>query len=238
MATFILVHGSFVAAWCWRDVAARLETCGHRAVTFDLPGHGDDRTPANDVGWQDYVESLLRIARPETRPIVVGHSIGGAIGASAAEADPTAFAALVYIAGLMPASGGKLMDDVGQFDPAYLAEAVWSPDRRSVRLSLAGARDFACFYSPERAEEVVHRMAPEPIAPYEAPIVTTAARFGQVPRYYVETLRDKVVPLSMQRTIQASVGFRRVFSLDTDHAPFFSAPADLAACLDAVARGL
>jgi hypothetical protein len=81
-------------------------------------------------------------------------------------------------------------------------------------------------------------MMPEPIAPYEAPIVTTASRFGAIPRYYVETLRDRVVPIAMQRAIEASVGFRRIFSLETDHVPFFSAPAELAACLEAVASDL
>jgi len=33
---FVLVHG----AWCWDDVARRLEAKGHRVVTVDLPGHG------------------------------------------------------------------------------------------------------------------------------------------------------------------------------------------------------
>ena len=130
------------------------------------------------------------------------------------------------------------MDGVAQVDPAYLAQAEWAPDRRSARISPAGTRDFVCPCSPDRVDEIVRRMAPEPMGPYAEPIATTAPRFGATPRYYVETLRDRVVPLAMQRGIQAAVGFRRVFSLDTDHLPFFSVPADLVSCLEQVAADL
>jgi hypothetical protein len=76
----------------------------------------------------------------------------------------------------------------------------------------------------------------EPVAPFEAPITTTPARFGRVRRYYVETLHDRAVPLRLQRSIQADFGFERVFTLDADHSPFFSTPSELTACLSAVAE--
>jgi len=239
MSTFVLVHGSFSASWCWRDVISLLERRGHRAVALDLPAHGDDPTPLELVTLREYVEAVLKIARTqETPPILVGHSIGAPI-AGAAESDPDAVAALVFLAGLLPPNGAPSMQAVEGFDPAYLAHAMWAPDRRSVRISPQGTREFLCSRcSIELVDEVVRRMRPEPIAPYEAPVITTEARFGRTRRYYVETLRDRVVPLSMQREIQQRVGFARVFSLDSDHVPFFSAPEELASCLDAVAADL
>jgi hypothetical protein len=62
------------------------------------------------------------------------------------------------------------------FDPEYLAQIEWAPDRRSVRISAQGARDF--FYSScpvELVDQVIPQLTAEPIAPYEAPIVTTEA---------------------------------------------------------------
>jgi pimeloyl-ACP methyl ester carboxylesterase len=46
MATFILLHGSFHAAWNWLRVIPLLETAGHRGIALDLPGHGQQRMPA------------------------------------------------------------------------------------------------------------------------------------------------------------------------------------------------
>ncbi len=239
MSTFVLVHGSFLAAWCWRDVIARLETRGHVAVAFDLPGHGEDRTPIAQIELRDYVDATLRVVRSQReRPILVGHSMGAAV-AGAAESDPGAIAALVFVAGLLPPPGAPMIQAVEQFDPAYLAQAVWAPDRRSARISLEGTRDFVGQCCPaEVVDEVVTLMRPEPMAPYDTPIVRTDARFGLPPRYYIETLRDRVVPLALQRSVQAQVGFARVFSLDADHLPFFSAPEALASSLDAVASEL
>ena len=102
MAIFVLVHGSFHASWCWREVAPRLEARGHRVLALDLPGHGTDPTPLERVCFQDYVDAIRRVVgRLDERSILVGHSMGTPI-AGAAEADPDALAALVFVAGLLP----------------------------------------------------------------------------------------------------------------------------------------
>ena len=45
LSTFVLIHGVWHGAWCWDKVAPLLEQAGHEVVRFDLPGHGEDRTP-------------------------------------------------------------------------------------------------------------------------------------------------------------------------------------------------
>jgi pimeloyl-ACP methyl ester carboxylesterase len=236
VATFVLVHGSFSASWCWREIAPRLRTRGHRVVTVDLPAHGEDRTPIDQVRLTDYVESISRVVRTqEMPPILVGHSMGAPV-AGVVESEPGSVAALVFVAGLLPRHGASMLDCVDGFDPEYLAQAIWAADRRSVRISPEGTRRFLyqrC--TSEDADEAIRRMTPEPIAPYEAPVIMTDKGFGLTRRYYIETLQDRVIPLALQRSIQAQVGFRKVFSLDTDHAPFLSAPDELVSCLDSVA---
>ena len=234
MATFVLVHGSFQASWCWREVAPRLERRGHRAVTLDLPGHGADFTPVEQVTAEDYVDAIARVVRTlGVRPVLVGHSMGTPI-AGVAEANPDSVAALVFVAGLLPRNGSSLLDVVGEFDPAYLAHAIWADDRRSVRIAPDGVRAF--LYSDVPAD-VVNGIIPlttaEPVAPYETTFTATKERFGRVPRYYVETRRDRVVLPAIQRSIQARMAFTSVFSLDTGHSPFFSMPDELVACLEA-----
>jgi len=239
MSTFVLVHGSFSAGYCWREVTPQLVRNGHHVVPIDLPAHGDDQTPPNDVSLQTYVDALKRIvAAQNAPPVLVVHSMSGHV-VHALESDPDAVAGVVFVAGLIPPDGETMMQSVERFDPAYLAQAVWAEDRRSAWLSPAGVREFACQLAPEDVvNEVVQRMRPEPLGPYGEPVATTPGRFGRTRRYYVETLRDRILPLSMQRATQERVGFRHVFSLDADHCPFFSAPEQLASCLNAVATGL
>ena len=38
MSTYVLVHGSWHAAWCWYKITARLQAAGHKAIVPDLPG--------------------------------------------------------------------------------------------------------------------------------------------------------------------------------------------------------
>jgi len=236
MATFLLVHGSFLGGWCWTGMVERLERAGHRAVTLDLPSHGSDTTPPELATMDGYRDAIAHIAATLGRPpILVEHSMGSAI-ASVAEAAPESVAALVFVAGLLPPRGSSLLDTLPEFDPAYLAHAVWTPDRRSVRISPDGAREFLYAGCPEDlAEQAIAKMGWEPIGPYETPLQVSEARFGSVPRYFVETTKDRVVPPTLQKKIQARERFDRVFSLPTGHAPFFEAPDQLASCLESVA---
>ena len=156
--------------------------------------------------------------------------------APVAESAPQSMAALVFVAGLLPPTGSSLSDTLPEFDPAYLAHAVWTPDRRSVRIAPEGAREF--LYSecpPDVTEQAIERMGWEPIGPYETPLHLSDQRFGSVARYYIATTKDKVVLPALQQSIQARVRFDRVFSLATGHAPFFSAPDQLASCLESIA---
>jgi hypothetical protein len=38
MATFVLVPGAWLGAWCWHDVVAILRRHGHEAIPVTLPG--------------------------------------------------------------------------------------------------------------------------------------------------------------------------------------------------------
>ena len=41
MADFVLVHGAWHGAWCWRDVLPQLARAGHRAHAVTLTGVGE-----------------------------------------------------------------------------------------------------------------------------------------------------------------------------------------------------
>jgi pimeloyl-ACP methyl ester carboxylesterase len=204
-------------------------------VAIDLPGHGEDRTPAETVTFQQYVDSTLH-AVDESRDtsILAGHSMGGAIVRQAAALAPDRVRAIVSVASLLPRSGANMLSLVEGFDPDYLAQILWAEDRRTARLSDEGVRRFAYFRCPRATvDAVLPLLTAEPVPPYETPLYLID---GGAPHYYVECLRDRIVPIALQRSMHAGFPADRIYSLDTDHAPFFSMPEEFASILNRIAE--
>ncbi|MBV9613850.1 MAG: alpha/beta fold hydrolase, partial [Ktedonobacteraceae bacterium] len=80
-STLVFIHGSGDNRHAWR---LQIEHFGkERAIAIDLPGHGErvDSLPA-EVTVQDYTRVVYEIVKDELkleRPVIVGHSLGGAI---------------------------------------------------------------------------------------------------------------------------------------------------------------
>lgn len=235
MARFILIHGSWQGAWCWREVAPLLEAHGHEAIAIDLPAHGQDPAPPESVTFQDYVDrTLAAVTASKDDSILVGHSMGGAIIRQAAGLAPERICALISIAALLPPSGATMLGFVEGLDPEYLAQILWSPDRRTARISPEGFRRFVLSGCPASvAEAVFPLVTPEPVAPYETPLFFTEPA---VPHYYVECLRDRIVPIALQRSMQAGFAADHVYSVDSGHAPHLCLPGDLIRILHRIAK--
>ncbi len=83
LATAVLVHGAWHAAWCWTDgFAQRLAEAGIATASVSLRGHGGssggDRL--NRHRLRHYADDLGTVlARIPGRPFVVGHSMGGGV---------------------------------------------------------------------------------------------------------------------------------------------------------------
>jgi pimeloyl-ACP methyl ester carboxylesterase len=184
---------------------------------------------------EDYVETIAGALKSVTGPsILVGHSMTGHI-TQTAETVPDTIRALVYVTGILTPNGVSMLRAVEGFDPDYVAQIVWAPDRRSARIQAEGAQRFFYHLSPsELAVDAVSRFTPEPVAPFEKPIQTTTENFGRVPKYYVECLQDRAIPIALQRSMRSPITWERVYSLDTDHSPFFSKPSELSAILNMI----
>jgi pimeloyl-ACP methyl ester carboxylesterase len=105
MARFVFVHGAFMGAWCWDEVAALLRARGHRADVPDLPGAGEDPTPPGEVTLESCVARVCAVLARGEPAILVGHSLGGVTVTAAAARCGRHVARLVYIAAFVPAHG-------------------------------------------------------------------------------------------------------------------------------------
>ena len=235
MPDILLVHGAAHGAWCWHRVIPALERLGHRARAIDLPGNGDDPTPAGHVTLDLYADAILKATRGPT--VLVGHSMGGFPITAAAQAAPDRFAALIYLCAYLPRPGQTLaeMRKAGPSQP--LAGAFRIDDTRTT-FTFDPDRCPALFYHdcpPEDVALAQARLCPQPIRPQETPI-PDMGRAESLPRFYIRCADDRAIPPDYQTTMSAHLPPDHIRTLPTSHSPFFAAPDRLAALIDEIAR--
>jgi pimeloyl-ACP methyl ester carboxylesterase len=230
MATFVFVHGGWHGAWCWSRVAPLLERQGHNVVAGDLPAHGRDKAITAAVTMKDYVDSTVALVDAQSEPVcLVGHSSGGAIATQVAEHRPDKIHNLVYLAAFLPKNGESIFGLFQQATESVLLRSV-VPSSDQTQLTVPEDALRECFYEGCSDEEVALAkfcLVPEPMGPAVTPIETSEKNFGRVRRIYIETLRDKAIPLSFQRHMRSALPCSKTLTMDTDHSPFFSAPDQL-----------
>lgn len=261
MTTFLFLHGSWHAAWNWHKVIPLLEAAGHRGVALDLPGHGRDSTPARKVSLASCVDRVVaEIEAIGEAVVLVAHSRNGIVSSQVAEQRPDRVAGLVYLAAYLVPDGRSMMEYALLDEDSLVAQNVEAalPRRRLPRLvrwlrspllRWLSARLLPARLQTHRLARAVYRDAlyhdcpdeitalaevllePEPNWAGFTPLRLSAARYGQVPRVYVECTQDRAVTPALQRRMLADTPCDRVLSLDSGHSPFFSQPANLVAHL-------
>lgn len=236
---FVLVHGAWHGAWCWSTTADLLAGRGHRVTALDLPSHGDDGTPPAAVTLADYADRVIAALDAIDGPVVlVGHSMGGIVISTVAEARPAKIDRLVYLTAFLLPNGASLLD-VALRDSDSLAtpnlivrsdQGIIDVDRDAVD---------TIFYADCERDVVARARAllrPSPLAPFATPLTLTDDGYGAVRRFYVACSRDRAITPAAQRGMLAAMPCEAVHELDTDHSPFFSQPDRLLAVLDAIVR--
>jgi pimeloyl-ACP methyl ester carboxylesterase len=240
MARFVLVHGAFSGGWIWQPLAERLRALGHSAEAFDLPGLGDDRTPASAVTLDACAARLCEaLAAKSERAIVVGNSMGGIIATHGAARCPDRVAALVYAAAFIPKDGQSLLDltrlPEGAGDQVQ-ANVVIDGDPPVAVMSAAASP--AALYgacTDEVAAWATAKQKPQPVAPFATPVAIPRNALAGIDRYCIVCTQDRAIPPELQRRMSVENPCAEVVELDTDHTPHLSRPDELAEILSKVA---
>ena len=110
---FALVHSPLVGPGTWSPVARELERLGHGAVVPSLLGSG--KIPPRH--WRRCVEAAREAMRTGAEPIVlVGHSGGGLLLPSIADAVAPPVSGLIFVDSGLPETNGETPTAV----PAFL----------------------------------------------------------------------------------------------------------------------
>jgi pimeloyl-ACP methyl ester carboxylesterase len=228
VTTYLLVHGAWQGAWVWADTVDALTRRGIGARAFDLPGSGNDSTPAGDVSLDSYVQSILRQAQEldDSEIVLVGHSMGGAAVTAAAATRPDLFSTLVYVCAFVPQTG----ESVGQLSQKSHALGAKGPQVRPVNGGVAVelipediAEIFLHDCPPSVAPRVLSKFRPQPTKPLGEPFGDLDA-VAAIPKTYVRCALDRAVAPDLQTMMAAGAGITDVRTLVSGHEPFFSQP--------------
>jgi len=231
LAKFLLVHGGLHGAWCWSKLIPHLETHGHDVLAIDMPGLGDDPTPAEQTTLSDYGDAVARGARALGGDVIaVGHSLGGMSISTGAEKAPELFSKLVYLTAIMLADGDTVAAAGIPLDPSITANAVSPIMAREIC-------EYMFYNDCDKADvdAIMPRLRPQAVAPMAATMRVSTERWGRVPRYYIACEADNALTIDNQRAMIARSPVIKTITLPSGHSPFVSIPEETAAALHEIA---
>lgn len=229
----VLVHGSAHGAWAWEAVEPLLRAAGHDPVAIDLPGRAGDATPHRDITLESLGRAVLAAAG--ARAVLVGHSAAGFAIEMAAALDPSRIAGLVHLCTYVPAPGASIVNlrRAQETQPLKGALAM-SADGASYSFVADRVGAILCPEAPpDVAARAIARLVPEAVAPQAEPFPRDLA---DLPRHYIRCTRDGIIPPAFQARMTWGWPEGTVTQLDSDHAPYLSAPERLAGLIDRAAR--
>lgn len=130
----------------------------HRVISVDLRGHGDSDKPEQEYSMAGFADDLAFLCEQldVTRPVVVGHSMGGVVAFEMAARHPDLVGAVVAIdSPLVPPEA--LASQI----PAFV-DGLRSPDYQNVSRGFVSNLLFLPTDDPRRKEQIVEHMASAP----------------------------------------------------------------------------
>jgi pimeloyl-ACP methyl ester carboxylesterase len=218
MTDVVLVHGAFHGPRCWANVQTELTARGLTSDAVELPLRG----LAADA-------LVARAAIEDAAPcIVVGHSYGGVVISEAASGVP-GVGGLVYVAAFMLDAGEDQLAILSEHDSDLLGSLVAVDG--GIAVDPTRAREV--FYSdltPDDAAEIIADLRPmRGAADERADGPRREPAWKVIPATYVACTRDRALPIAAQRSMATRA--ERVVEMPTDHSPFLTRPAELAALI-------
>jgi pimeloyl-ACP methyl ester carboxylesterase len=244
MASFVLVHGAWHGAWCWRRVLPLLRQGSHTAHAVTLTGVGERaHLLSREITLQTHITDVVNLIEAEELQdvVLVGHSYAGMVVTGAADrllAAPTSSSRLRHVV-YLDASVPKPGEAWGDKHP----EAT-----RNARAAAAAAHPLNALPPPDAsvfglqgddAAWVNRRQTPHPFGPYKDPLEFDMARLGAVPRTFVDCINPPLATINASRERARSSATwdghwlpkAKLVIMDTGHDPMVSAPQELAEIL-------
>ena len=221
MADFVLVHGSWHGAWCWKKVLPPLWSAGHRAFAVSLTGVGE-RAHLNPktVTLDTHIADVASVIEAEEMldAILVGHSYAGMVITGVADRIAARLRHLVYLDAVAPHPGESwsthhARDTQSARRKSIVEQGLLPPPDPSI-FGLSGA---------DRAW-VARRQTPQPGGLYDAPLQFDAERVTALPRTFISCTSPALATITpMRERVRSEPGWS-VVEIATGHDAMISAP--------------
>jgi pimeloyl-ACP methyl ester carboxylesterase len=239
----VLVHGSWQSVSEWEQTKNNLTAKGYQVTVVNLPGHGEDNTPASQVEFVDYVNTVKAAVNSYNQPVIlVGHSFGGAIITQLAAEIPNKIKKLVYVAGYIPVSGKSVLDYAMMDQGSLLGPALQHEPAADGTLGLSNPKaDLTNIFcqdgTSEQKQFLLNNYRAEPFAPFLYPLDYQLADYNKAgKKYYIYTTEDRAISYPFQQQMVATFGITNTYSMSTGHSPFVSQATEFTNKLIAISK--
>lgn len=227
---FALVHGSYHGAWCWDLLRPELERLGHTVIAMDLPV--SDPT----CGAREYAQVVEDALPADSRPILVGHSMGGLVVPLVAARRPVR--GIVFLAAFLPVPGLSANDQRATErleGPVPPTTAEWTDLGDNVWMIGPNTATELFFHdaSPELARWAVERLRAQSYGILDE--ITPLVAWPDVESRSIVCRDDRAISPDWVRTAARDRLGTEAVEIDGGHSPFLTRPAELATLLDAMA---
>lgn len=234
MANFLLVHGAWHGAWCWRPVTQALVRAGHNAHAVTLTGCGERaHLLTTEITLETHISDVVNaIQMEEARDLVlVVHSYAGMIGTAIADRMPNRLRHLAYVDAVLPKPG----ESWASTHPAETRQSRVAATMSSPWLTFPPPDPSVYGLEGEAYEWVKRRQVPHPGRTYEAPLNFDPRRVAVIPRTFVDCTKPALATIAASRLRARDKAFwdgawlprSRVTEIPTGHDPMVSAPQEL-----------
>jgi pimeloyl-ACP methyl ester carboxylesterase len=234
--TFVLVHGSMSTSVMWDGVVEHLV---HPSLAVDLPGRRYHPADLSQVTRTDWIRSVCDDVEAAGLDdvVLVGHSSGGFVIPGVAARLGERVRGLIFVTANVPAEGGapvEFMRPDLQARAAGHYEAIvkWAAGR-----TLGGLRPGEPpIVTDLEVVEIGPRTGLEAPRPLYGPF-TWEGFPAHLPRVYVRCRLDRVIGAELVEVMVANMGGATVVDIEAGHDVAGTAPAELAALLEAHVAG-
>lgn len=235
MSQYVLVHGAWENRHAWDKVVPYLEEQGHAVLSIDLPGHGENLLPHQEVTLERYSQMVIdTINAFDEKVVLVAHSLAGSVISTVAEAIPQKIERAIYVTAFLLGTNDSVLESMKRdVDGKWLPQVVFSDDGTSARVPEKAIREVGFHDVPEAdIPQALKIMAmDQSTEPFVAQVSVTKERFGKVPITYIRCTLDQVLTPAAQDSQIAGWPVEKVHDLEAGHFPALSVPEELAQCL-------
>jgi pimeloyl-ACP methyl ester carboxylesterase len=230
MATIVLAHGAWSAAWAWKKMRPLFAAAGHEFHSPTYTGLGERAHLAHhEINLTTHINDVAAVIEFEDLKDVtlLGHSYGGMVATGVADRMRSRIRRVVYIDAFAPRDGQSLFDLVGPKAEANMRAGA-EKDGNGWKLPI---NPMPADTSPEDQAWAMPRRRPQPIKTFEQKL-RLESKEPPPPRAYIYARRSGPGDVFRQFSERAKTepGWKH-YEMDASHNPHITCPQDLMAVL-------